>query len=71
MLIKIVLLPFTFVKNIIGFIIGIIRLILGVIFGLGRFVAHRILGTAFGAIIGFFLGSGHIRMRMPWSRRRR
>ena len=57
---------------------GIIKLAfraLGVIFSLGsgtmRLVISRIFGVAFGALIGFFLGKGHIGIRLFKKRKTR
>ena len=57
MLVKILLLPFTLVKNIIGLIFTIIKLLFSGVFGILRFIFSRIFGTVFGALIGFVLGT--------------
>ena len=70
MLIKIILLPFTLVKSILGFIFGIIKLFFTTIFGVIRFIVSRVFGTAFGALIGFVLGSKHIGIRF-WKKKKK
>ena len=63
MLIKIILLPFTLVKQLFALVFGIIKIILSFIFGIGRFIVSRVFGTAFGALIGFILGSKSVGIR--------
>ncbi len=60
MLIKILLLPFTLVKNVIGLIFKIITLSFSGVFGIFRFIVSRVFGTVFGALIGFVLGTKFI-----------
>ncbi len=69
MLIKIITLPFLLVKRILGFVFGIIRLFISTIFGVIRFIISRIFGTAFGALIGFVLGSNHVGVKF-WKKKR-
>lgn len=63
MLIKIILLPFSLVKRLLGLVFGIIKMILSLIFGSGKFIVSRVFGTAFGALIGFVLGSKSVGIR--------
>lgn len=70
MLVKIIMLPFTIVKGIVGLIFGVIKLFVSTIFGIVRFIVSRVFGTAFGALIGFFLGSGSVGIRMPWKKKK-
>lgn len=70
MLIKIILLPFILVKRILELIFGIIKLFVTSIFGVMRFIVSRIFGTAFGALIGFVLGSRSVGIRMPWKKKK-
>ncbi len=70
MLVKIIMLPFTLVKGIVGIIISIIKLIVSSVFGVVRFIVSRVFGTAFGALIGFFLGSRSVGVRMPWKKKK-
>jgi hypothetical protein len=70
MLIKIILLPFTLVKKVLGLILGIVKLFFSTVFGVLRFIVSRVFGTAFGALIGFLLGSGHIGVRL-WKRKKK
>lgn len=70
MLVKIILLPFTLVKKILGFILGIVKLFFSTIFSIIRFIISRVFGTAFGALIGFLLGSGHIGVRF-WKKKKK
>lgn len=63
MLIKIILLPFSLVKGFFRLVFGIVKMILSFVFGTGRFIVSRVFGTAFGALIGFVLGSKSIGIR--------
>ncbi len=70
MLIKIILLPFMLVKKILGFIPGLIKLFFSTVFGIIKFIVGRVFGTAFGALIGFLLGSSHIGVRL-WKKKKK
>ena len=69
MLLKIILLPFSLVKRLFALVFGIIKMILSFIFGIGRFIVSRVFGTAFGALIGFVLGSRNVGIRFPRKRK--
>ena len=56
MLGKIILLPFWIVKKGLGAVIGVMRLILGIGFGVFSFIFRRRIGTVIMVVIGFFLG---------------
>jgi hypothetical protein len=60
---KVLLFPFWIVKKIFDSGFGVIRLIIGTVTGIFRFVFSRMLGTALGAIIGFLLGRKHVGMK--------
>ncbi|MBD3242356.1 MAG: hypothetical protein GF331_17330 [Chitinivibrionales bacterium] len=60
MIVKVLLLPFMLVKNLLGFVFRILGLGLGAILGVIRFVFSHTLGAVIGATIGFLLGRKHV-----------
>lgn len=71
MIAKLLLLPFTLVKKIVDLIFGIFKLGFSAVFGVITFVFGRVFGTIFGALIGFFIGSKNIGIKMPWNRKKK
>ncbi len=60
MILKVLLLPFMVLKNVLGLVFRIVSLGLGVIVGVIRFLFSHTLGAAIGATIGFLLGRKHV-----------
>ena len=56
MLGKIILLPFWVLKQGVGGVIGVVRLVLGIGFGMFSFIFRRRIGTVAMVVIGFLLG---------------
>jgi hypothetical protein len=69
MLKKIILLPFSLVTSAVGLVFNIVKLFFSSLFGIGRFVFSRIFGTAFGALVGLFLGGSHIGVKF-WKKKK-
>jgi hypothetical protein len=61
---KIILLPFWILKQGIGAVIGVVRLVLGVGFGIFRFIFSRSIGTIAVVVIGFLLGKKYLEGKM-------
>jgi hypothetical protein len=61
---KIIALPFVIIKNAFGALFWLLRSLFGVIFAVLKFLFGHILGTVFGAIIGFLLGRKHIGVKL-------
>jgi hypothetical protein len=57
---KIIALPFILVVKFFGLIVGIINLIFGIFKGTIGFAVTRVIGTFFGALKGFILGTGSL-----------
>jgi hypothetical protein len=53
---KIILLPFWVLKQGVGGVIGVVRLVLGIGFGMFSFIFRRRIGTVAMVVIGFLLG---------------
>jgi hypothetical protein len=64
MLFKILSLPFLLVSGLIKLLARLIGLVLSLGTGTVRLVANRLFGVIFGALIGFFLGKGHIGIKL-------
>jgi hypothetical protein len=64
MLGKIILLPFWVLKKGIGAVLGIVRLVLGLGFGVFSFIFRRRIGTVIMVVIGFFLGKKYLDGKM-------
>ena len=71
MVIKLILLPFVLVKRALFLVVGLARFVISSLCGLCRFIVSRVLGTTFGALIGFILGSGSVGVRIPWMKRKK
>lgn len=67
---KIIFLPFKLVLSSIELILRTGKKGLSFIFGTFRLVISRFFSAIFGALIGFFLGSGHIRVRLFKNRKK-
>ncbi|MBN1758504.1 MAG: hypothetical protein JW863_09315 [Chitinispirillaceae bacterium] len=61
---KIVSLPFRLVSGILGLVFSLVKMVFSLGFGTFRLVINRVFGTLFGALIGFFLGKKHIRIKL-------
>lgn len=71
MLKKLLLFPFWLVGKGLGSVIGVVRLFLGLIGGIVRFVFSHLIGTMVGAVIGLFLGRRHVGVKLfPGSRKK-
>lgn len=64
MLRKTLQLPFWALSNVLKIIVTLIKLIFTIGFGTVRFISSHIFGTAFGALIGFFLGKKHLGIKV-------
>jgi hypothetical protein len=64
MLGKIILLPFWILKKGVGAVFGIVRLVLGLGFGVFSFIFRRRIGTVIMMVIGFFLGKKFLEGKM-------
>ncbi len=69
MLIKIILMPFLLVMKVAGLLFIVAKMGIKLVLGFTRFIISRVFGTVFGAIIGFFLGSRSIGIRIPWKKK--
>jgi hypothetical protein len=64
MFLKMLSFPFLVVKSGAWVIISVIKFILLLITGIGRFTFRRVFGTIFGAVIGAFLGRKHLQVKL-------
>lgn len=60
MIVKVLLLPFVLLKNVLGLVFRIISLGLGAVLGVIRFLFSHTLGAVIGATVGFLLGRKHV-----------
>lgn len=67
---KIVFLPFKLLGGVIGVFFKIVKGGVSFLCGTFRLVISRFLAAIFGALIGFFLGRGHIGIRLFKKRKR-
>jgi hypothetical protein len=63
MIFKILLFPFLLMKNCIGALVLIFRVIFSLITKVCRFSFGRVFGTVFGALIGALGGRRHLRVK--------
>jgi hypothetical protein len=61
---NIIKLPFWIVGKVLGAASGIIKLSVGIVFGVLKFALNHILGTVFGALAGLFLGRNHVGVKL-------
>ncbi len=64
MLLKLLFLPFSLVKKAIGFVFFLIKMVMALITGLGRFAVTRVFGAVFGALFGALLGRKHVGVKI-------
>jgi hypothetical protein len=61
---KIILLPFSILRMLLGVGLRCIGLLTGAIMGMFHFVFGRIFGSIFGALAGLLLGGKHVGIRV-------
>lgn len=70
MICKLLSIPVRAVSTIIGFVIGIFKVIISLGFGTFRLIFNRLFGTIFGALIGLLMGRKHIGVKLFTGKKR-
>lgn len=64
MIFKTLSIPFRLVAGAFGILVRIAGFAVSLVTGALRLIVNRMFGVIFGALIGFFLGKGHISIRL-------
>jgi hypothetical protein len=64
MFFKMLSFPFIVVKSGVSVVISVVKFIIVLISGIGRFTFRRAFGTIFGALVGAFLGGKHLKIKL-------